>query len=378
MPTPAPRFAEILVVEDTETERHLLCDILQTEGFHAIGCESGKEALRQVRQRRFGVAIVDLRLPDIHGTDLLEQVRKIDDQVQVIIYTGAASFDSVKEAINLGAFAYVEKLGSPAELLRHVHRAFRERVHRYATELESAVRHRTEQLARSNRELEGFASIVAHDLRSPLLTVSGYCQILQEEYKARLDPTARQYLEHIEAGIQRMSDLISDLLDYSRVGRTAEPLQPVDLDAVVAEALANLDADVRQAAAQVTVEPLPTVAAVRAQMLQLFQNLLGNAIKFHGAAAPMVRVRCTREKEYWQVAVEDNGIGIDPEHFDRIFQVFQRLYGREYAGTGIGLALCKKIVELHGGRIWLTSEVGRGTTFFFTLADTSDSPASPG
>ena len=190
MPTPAPRFAEILVVEDTETERHLLCDILQTEGFHAIGCESGKEALRQVRQRRFGVAIVDLRLPDISGTELLEKIRDLDDQVQVIIYTGAASFDSVKEAINLGAFAYVEKLSAPAELLRHVHRALRERVHRYATDLESAVRHRTEQLARSNRELEKFASIVAHDLRSPLLTISGYCQILQEEYKARLDPTA--------------------------------------------------------------------------------------------------------------------------------------------------------------------------------------------
>jgi light-regulated signal transduction histidine kinase (bacteriophytochrome) len=172
-----------------------------------------------------------------------------------------------------------------------------------------------------------------------------------------------------------MSDLISDLLDYSRVGRTSEPLQPVDVQHVVGEALENLDAAVRESGARVHVGPLPTVAGVRTQLLQLFQNLLANAVKFHSAGPPVVDVRSTQQDGCWQFAVEDNGIGIEPQHFDRIFQVFHRLHGREYPGTGIGLALCKKIVELHGGRIWLTSEVGRGTTFFFTLASKPPKPA---
>lgn len=365
----AERFSQVLVVEDSEPERQLLCEILQEEGFQAIGCGVAAKGLEEVQRGRFGVAIVDLRLPDMPGTQLAEKIRSLDDQVQVIIYTGAASFDSVKEALNLGAFAYVEKLSDPGELLRQVHRAVRQRAGRYAADLESAVRQRTEQLARSNRELENFASVVAHDLRSPLLTISGYCQILQYEYRGKIDATADEYLNQIVGGVGRMSRLIEDLLNYSRVARSEEPFQRVDLEVVLAEAVANLEGAIRESDAKVEAGPLPALPGVRPQLLQLFQNLIGNALKFRGEAPPVIRIRATRGEHCWQFACEDNGIGIESQHFDRIFLVFQRLHRQEYPGTGIGLALCKKIVELHGGRIWLTSKPGEGTTFYFTLAD---------
>ena len=361
------RFSRVLVVEDNAAELQLLCDSLQEEGFTVFGCGSAREALEHVRERDFGVAVVDHRLPDLSGTQLLEQIHAFDDHVRVIIYTGVASYDSIKEALHLGAFAYLEKLSDRSELLRHVHRACHERVGRYALDLERAVADRTEELARSNRELETFASVVAHDLRSPLLTISGYCQLLEEEFHDRLDLTAHEYLAQIVGGAARMNRLIEDLLEYSRAGRAQEPLQPVDMRSVMIQATANLESLIQDQEARIEIGPMPTVDGDQTQLVQLFQNLLGNAIKFRGQAPPRIRISAAQVDGSWQFAVEDNGIGIAKEHFDRVFQTFQRLQGRHYPGTGIGLAICKKIVERHGGRIWLDSLDGRGTTFFFTL-----------
>jgi len=370
------RFSQILVVEDNEPERRLLCDILEEEGFDVVGCGVAAEGLDYVKQRACEVAVVDLRLPDFSGNELLEKVRAFDDEVRVIVYTGAATFDSVKEAINLGAFAYVEKRDGPGELLRHVHRAGRERIDRYAADLEAAVARRTEELARSNTELEDFASVVAHDLRSPLLTISGYCEILREEHQDCFDGTSREYLQHIVDGAARMNRLIEDLLDYSRVGRSDEPFRPVHLESVLIEARANLDAAIRQNNAQLQSDPLPTVAGDETQLLQLFQNLIGNAIKFRREADPKVRLSVSQNADHWQFAVVDNGIGIEPQHFKGIFQVFCQLHGKEYPGTGIGLAVCKRIVQRHGGSIWLESQVGQGTTFYFTIPVRGVSPTS--
>jgi light-regulated signal transduction histidine kinase (bacteriophytochrome) len=363
------RVSQVLVVEDNQAELQLLCSTLRDEGFHVIGCGSASAALEHVQQRDFGVAVVDLRLPDLSGTQLLERIRCFDSQVRVIIYTGAASYDSMKEAINLGAFAYVEKLGDRSELLRHVRRACLERVDLYALDLERAVTARTEELARSNHELETFASIVAHDLRSPLLTISGYCQLLREEIGGQGPPTADEYLGQIINGAARMERLIEDLLEYSRAARAERSLQSVDTESVVSQARANLDALVRAQEATIEVGPMPTVIGDQTQLVQLLQNLIGNAIKFRRQTSPRVRVSALRGGKCWQFAVEDNGIGIEKEHFDRIFQTFQRLHGQEYPGNGIGLAVCKKIVERHGGRIWLDSIVGKGTTFRFTIPD---------
>jgi two-component system, sensor histidine kinase and response regulator len=374
---PAERISQVLVVEDSPAELHLLCDILRDEGFRVIGCGSASEALEHVQQRDFGVAVVDLRLSDLSGTQLLERIRGFDDQVRVIIYTGATSYDSVKEALHLGAFAYVEKLSDPSELLRHVRRACRERADRYALYLEQAVAARTEELARSNDELENFASIVAHDLRSPLLTISGYCQLLQEEFGERFGGEANDYLDQIVAGADRMSRLIEDLLEYSRAARSQHLLQCVDMASVLIHVRANLEASIRKQEAQIEVGPMPSVAGDQTQLVQLLQNLIGNAIKFRRQSSPRVRVTASRDGVCWQFAVNDNGIGIENEHFDDIFQTFHRLHGREYPGNGIGLAVCKKIVERHGGRIWLDSVAGQGTTFYFTLPDAGEfTPAS--
>ena len=365
---PTDRFSYVLIVEDNVAELKLLCRILEDEGFHVIGCGSACEALEHAQRRNFGVAVVDYRLPDLSGTQLLERIRSFDDQIRVIIYTGVASYDSIKEAINLGAFAYLEKLSDPSELVRHVHRACLERVDRYASDLEHAVARRTEELARSNRELEEFASIVAHDLRSPLLTISGYCQLLGEEYGERFDATAHDYLAQVVGGATRMGRLIEDILEYSRAGRSRDPLRPVDMQSVAAQATANLEGSIRGHDARIEVGPMPTVMGDQTQLVQLLQNLIDNGIKFRRAETPLVRVTASPSNGDWQFAVEDNGIGIAEECFERIFHTFHRLHGREYPGTGIGLAVCKKIVERHGGRIWLASSVGQGATFYFTIA----------
>ena len=366
---PTDRVSRVLVVEDSRTELQVLCDILRDEGFHVIGCESAGEAMEHVQQRDFGVAVVDFSLPDFSGIELLKRIRSFDDQVRVIIHTGAASYDSMKDALHLGAFAYVEKRDDRSELLRHVRRARLERVDRYAADLEQAVAARTEDLARSNRELETFASIVAHDLRSPLLTISGYCQLLREELDGKGRTVVDGYLNQIINGAARMDRLIADLLEYARAARSQQPLEQVDMESVVVQARANLEASIREEQATIEVGPMPTVMGDQTQLVQLLQNLIGNAIKFRRELPPCVRVTASRGDGCWAFAVEDNGIGIEAEHFVRIFETFLQLHGQEYPGTGIGLAVCQKIVQRHGGRIWLDSIVGQGTTFRFTLPD---------
>jgi two-component system, sensor histidine kinase and response regulator len=366
---PTDRFSHVLIVEDDPAELTLLCGILEEEGFHVIGCDSGGDALEHARRRDFDVAVVDHRLPDLSGTQLLQQIRSFDDQIRVIIYTGVASYDSVKEALNHGAFAYLEKLSDRSELLRYVHRACLERVDRYAADLEQAAALRIEELARSNRDLEAFASVAAHDLRSPLLTISGYCQLIHNEYGDRLDATALGYLAQIVAGAGRMDRLIEGILEYSRAGRCVAPLRQVDMQAVLVQAMANLEGSIREHDAQIEVGPMPTVVGDRTQLVQLLQNLLGNAMKFRRDEPPRIRVSSSASQRGWRFAVEDNGIGIAEEHFEQIFRTFQRLCGPEYPGAGIGLSVCRKIVERHRGRIWLASTVGQGTTFYFTIAD---------
>lgn len=278
------RVSQILVVEDNPAELQWLCHCLRDHGFHVIGCESAGEALEHLQKRDFGVAVVDLRLPDLSGTQLLARIRSLDDCVRVIIYTGAASSESVQEALALGAFAYLEKFSDPSELLRHVHRASLELVDRYAESLEQAVAARTEELARSNAELETFASVVAHDLRSPLLTISGYCQLLKEELDGQIPPKPAQYLDYILSGATRMDGLIHDLLEYSRAACSRQPLLPVDMQAVLVQARANLEATIQAQQAHIEVDSLPTVIGDATQLVQLLQNLLDNAIKFRRAS----------------------------------------------------------------------------------------------
>lgn len=224
------------------------------------------------------------------------------------------------------------------------------------------------ELERSNEELEQFAYVASHDLHEPLRTVTSFTQLIEDEYGERLDADARRYMGYIVEGNRRMKQLIDDLLELSRVGSRPAPHGPVNSAEVVQEAAHGLSQAIEDSRAALHCEELPVVLADRGQLVQLFQNLIGNALKFRSGEPPRIAISAKRDAEWWQFAVADNGIGIERKYFDRIFVMFQRLHGRaEYSGTGIGLAICKKIVERHGGLIWVESEPGKGATFCFTL-----------
>jgi signal transduction histidine kinase len=250
--------------------------------------------------------------------------------------------------------------------------AMRERiVHELASVQEGQARlaSQAEELARSNAELEQFAYVASHDLQEPLRKIASFCQALQLRYGGQLDERADQYIEFAVDGAKRMQVLINALLALSRVGRVHDRRERVELQEVLAAAESALAVELREAGARVLAEPLPAVLGDETLLVSLFQNLIGNAIKFRGAAPPVVRVACERRGEgWWCLSFADNGIGIEPEYAERIFQIFQRLHNREaYEGTGIGLALCRKIVEYHGGRIWLDQQHSGGARFELTL-----------
>ncbi|MGA8303045.1 MAG: ATP-binding protein [Thermoplasmata archaeon] len=237
--------------------------------------------------------------------------------------------------------------------------------------LVEALAGRAAELARSNRELEQFTYIASHDLQEPLRMVGSYTQLLEQRYGAQLDDDAREFLRYAQEGATRMRELIDALLAYSRIDTRAQAFQRVAMSQVLTMALANLRASIEQAKAEVTVTgSMPEVEGDSVQLGQVLQNLIGNAIKFHGPKPPHIWVTAERRGSEWQFAVRDDGIGILPEYQERIFVLFQRLHSREeYAGTGIGLSVCKKVVERHGGRLWVesTGVPGQGTTFLFTL-----------
>lgn len=233
---------------------------------------------------------------------------------------------------------------------------------------QDALERKREALERSNAELEQFAYVASHDLQEPLRMVSSYAQLLARRYRGQLDEDADEFIGYMVDGAMRMQALINDLLAYSRVGTRSQPFQVTEADAVLRQVLSDLRAAIEESGAEVHSEPLPAVMADAAQLAQVFQNLISNAIKFRGDRPPRVRVDACREDGMVVFAVADNGIGIDPAYRDRIFLLFQRLHTRQdYPGTGIGLAICKKVVERHGGRIWVDAAPGQGTVFHFSI-----------
>jgi PAS domain S-box-containing protein len=289
------------------------------------------------------------------------RVRKDGTLLQV-----SATISPIKDAAGriIGASKIVRDITQQKQAEESLNR-LNQSLQRQSLEIEEANR----ELKRSNDDLAQFASVVSHDLREPLRMVSSFVQLLEQRLKGRLDAETTEMIGFTISGARKMKKLIDDLLDYCKVGSTQIKLLETDSAQILKEVLLNLRVAIAEAGAHVTHDPLPVLAADPVQLTQLFQNLIANAIKFRGPSPPCIHISAQSRGQSWEFAVSDNGIGIDKKHSERIFMIFQRLHRTEqYAGTGIGLAVCKKIVERHGGRIWLESESGSGSTFRFTIA----------
>jgi signal transduction histidine kinase len=244
------------------------------------------------------------------------------------------------------------------------------RIRQLNEDLERRVAQRTEALQRSNEDLQQFAYIASHDLQEPLRVVASYTELLQRRYKGRLDEDADTFIAFVVDGAKRMNTLIRNLLDYSTAGETpAESISDVNPETVLKTVVSNLKVAIADAGASITHDSLPAVPYDPMRLTQIFQNLIGNAIKYRGERDPKVHIAARRVEGETVFSIQDNGIGIDPQHQEEIFGIFKRLHSKEYAGTGIGLSMCKKLVERHGGRIWVESTPGEGSIFYFTVPD---------
>jgi len=353
----------VLVVEDEPADVELVLRALRQAGFEASGdvAQTAEEFTDLVRRNSYDVILADYKLPNWNGMESVEALRREGLDVPVIVVSGSLGELTAVECIKQGAADYVLK-DHLARLPESVRRAMQEK------RLREEHKQGQEALARSNQDLEQFAYVASHDLQEPLRMVATYTQLLAERYRGKLDDDADKYIHYAVDGALRMQTLVQDLLAFSRLGRQGTDLQSTDCNVVVETAVKNLQTAVHESGAQVTHDHLPAVVTDGAQLPQVFQNLIGNAIKFRGSDPPAIRISASKKGREWVFAVADNGIGIAPEHAEIIFVIFKRLHTRaEYPGSGIGLAICKRIIERQGGKIWVESQRGQGATFKFTL-----------
>jgi signal transduction histidine kinase len=361
----------VLFVEDDPADIDLLALALRKGGFDASHdvAETAEVFAAQIQTNGYDVILADYNLPSWNGMATVEMLRREGLDIPVVLVSGALGETRAVECIKQGAADYVLK----DQLLRlpeAVRRAVREK------KLREEHRRSLEELARSNRDLEQFAYVASHDLQEPLRMVAAYTQLLAERYQGKLDENADKYIHYAIDGATRMQRLVQDLLAFSRVGRSGAARRQVDCNTVLATALQNLQASIEENGARIETRPLPVVPADPSQLLQVFQNLIANGIKFRGAEPPHIRIGAEQSGREWHFSVADNGIGIASEHAELVFVIFKRLHTRnEYPGNGIGLSICKKIVEQLGGRIWVESIQGQGSTFHFTLPATGPESA---
>ena len=363
----------VLLVEDNPSDAELILRELRRGGFDVTSdiVQTVEDLTRQVRAQPYQIILADYNLPQWRGIESLEVLRREGLDIPLILVSGAVGDVTAVECIKQGATDYVLK-DALSRLPVSVRRALQEKRQRdQRLQVEQDLARKAVELARSNQDLEQFAYVASHDLQEPLRMVAAYTQLLSERYRGKLDADADKYIGYAVEGALRMQTLIRDLLAFSRIGRNGIGSHS-DCKNVVEEAILNLKASIEESGAVITCSDLPIVGSDRTQMLQLFQNLIGNAIKFRSKEVPAIRISAEPQGTLWQFTVTDNGIGIAPEYKDLIFVIFQRLNARdEYSGNGVGLAICKKIVERYGGKIWIESALGHGSTFHFTLPATS-------
>ena len=356
------RTIRVLVVEDNASDSELMLHALKNVGYESE-CEvvqTADDFSDRIRKNKYDIILADYRLPGWNGMETVGMVCQEGLDIPVVLVSGALGELKAVECIKQGAADYVLK-DNLARLPQAVRRAIEER------DLRDENRRTQEELARSNRDLEQFAYVASHDLQEPLRMVATYTQLLAERYQGKLDENADKYIHYAVEGALRMQTLVRDLLAFSRVGRKQETARDMDCNLVLRNVIANLQSLIQESGARINYEALPVLVADPSELLQLFQNLIGNAIKFRSAEPPEIRITAKKEKKEWLFSVADNGIGIARQHVEDVFVIFKRLHTREeYPGSGIGLAICKKIVEHNQGQIWVESRPGQGSTFHFT------------
>jgi len=362
----------ILIIDDTPENLHFLSNGLTRKGYEVKCAISGSIALLRVFAELPDLILLDIKMPEMNGYEVCEYLKANEKtrEIPVIFLSALHEVSDKVKAFASGGVDYITKPFQFEEVLARVENQLTiARLQKQLQQQNLCLQELNEELAKSNQELEEFTYIVSHDLQEPLRAVSSFTQLLAENHQSYLNSEANEYIAFILDGTTRMSQLIKDLLAYSRVGKQAREFELTDCKMVLTDVLADLQITIAETSAKITYDSLPTVMGDSVQLAQLFQNLISNAIKFHRPEiAPLIKISVELKSDEWLFGVHDNGIGIKTRHFERIFQIFKRLHTfGHYPGTGIGLAICKKIVEHHEGCIWVESELGVGTTFYFTI-----------
>ncbi len=367
----APPQPALLLVDDRPENLLALEAVLEPLGQRMVRANSGEEALRHLLADDIGVIVLDVQMPGIDGFETAEQIKQRDRTRDIpILFLTAIShgLDNRLRGYGTGAVDYVFKPVEP-EILRAKVAVFLE-LHlktRMLQEQRHQLARQKAELERSNRDLEQFAYIASHDLQDPLRVIAGFIELLRDRLGGQ-DPQAQEWMARITSMAARMSDLIADLLTYARAGMDSSPLEAVELDTAFDLALQNLSTVIQKERVEIRRAPLGQARGSPTALTQVFQNLLSNAIKFHAVdLVPVVEVGAEREDGIVRVSVTDHGPGVPEDQLERVFQVFERLEGEPYPGTGVGLAVCRKVVERAGGRIWMENNDGSGVTVFFTL-----------
>jgi light-regulated signal transduction histidine kinase (bacteriophytochrome) len=373
-PISARGHGHLLVVDDDETNRDILKRHLERQGYSVEESASGSDAVAKLRAIPFDAVLLDLVMPEMNGLDVLRVLKQDNTlfNIPVLVISASDELVSVAESIKSGAEDYLFKPFDPVLLRARLsatldRKRLRDEERMRSAELEKV----TQALKRSNEDLQRFAYAASHDLQAPIRTITSYLQLLARRLGSRLSADEHEMISFATDAAKRMSTLVQDLLLYSQVSTRPRTLESVDCDALLRTLVHDLKSIVEESQAEVRWDSLPNVHAEHSSLRQLLQNLVGNAIKYHGPEAPRIRITASREGEFWVFCVWDNGLGIAPEYKQRIFEMFERLHGEELPGSGIGLAMCRRIVERFGGRIWVESEVGVGSRFYFTV------PVSP-
>jgi signal transduction histidine kinase len=360
----------VLMVEDDPVDVEMVLRTLRKDGFEVTGdvVQSPEEFTLRIQRGPYDLILADYNLAQWRGSEALDILRDENLDVPLIIVTSASGDEKAVGYIKQGANDYVlkDRMARLPSSVRKVLEEKRVREQHHLSEKRLAAK--MAQLAQSNEELEQFAYVASHDLQEPLRMIANYTQLLAEKYKGKLDEQADKFISYSVDGAIRMQALIQDLLRLSRLGTGEIDLKITESSEVVEKAVQNLRAAIEESGAVVNCRDLPTVMADRSQLIQVFQNLIANAIKFRGSNTPVIQIDAKRRDHEWLFAVSDNGIGIPIKNWQEVFIIFRRLHNRtQYGGNGIGLSICKKIIERHCGKLWIAVQNTPGTRFEFTL-----------